>query len=186
MTQSAKFSKIWVDSIVESQYKNALQAMLKQKVTTTKVYPKNKLGSSLDATIFEEEPGAEFSNDSTRVYFLKLPVGMETKEQVEAHLAKFPNLHLVRTLSYSPILSNEDISMMEKGDLKMEDKARSQAIRDENNNLILHQGKVQYKRICLSLEYTEDIDKRKSEDVYLPKFLEDEIASYKTEVTTAQ
>ena len=183
MTQSVNFSKVWVDSIVESQYNNGLQAILKQTCTTTKVYPKSKLGSSLDDTVFEEEPGTSFSDDSTRVYFLKLPKGMETKEQVEAHLQKYPNLHLVRTLSFSPVLSKEDMSMIKKGDLKMEDKARSQAVRNGNNNLILYEGKVQYKRICLSLEFKEDIDIRTPEDIYLPKFLQDEIASYEIKVT---
>lgn len=185
MEKKSSFSPVVVEKVEKNQF-GKLQAKLSSIETITSVYGLKSGVSSLDSQIFPANAfgtGETYTNENKRVFFLTVPESLDTVEKVQEYLKKYPNLHLYRILSTKPILSNEDIAAINNGKLSLNTKANQQVIRNSEGKIVPFAGKPQYKRICLSTEFKEDIDLRNSEDCYTSTEIWEEMHPKTEEVT---
>jgi hypothetical protein len=164
-----------------------LSAELAQTIVThlPSAKPTNSLNDSLYTTDDYNLNTTDY--DETRVCFIVVPAN-QTIESVQKKIETLKDACIAKTLSYSPILSEEDLSAIESykaGTLKSEEPidldyyANKQAVRYGKNSenegkLILHNGFVQYKRNSFHTSMTEDKDLRDKANVYMSEALLEE------------
>jgi hypothetical protein len=191
-------STITVDN-VEPSFKAGLgQAQVRQIIS--KVYPKAKVGNSLkDAFFTNSELGIDngASYDEVRVAWVEVP-GTMTKEEAQDYFnANFPDMTLYKILSNSPILSDDQIQVLNNGlrgealisfntkyelptdtawsetHVKLFQKAivERQIVRYGEGNaegrpadeIVLYNGKPQFRRVEAKASKQQDIDLRTPE-----------------------
>jgi hypothetical protein len=169
-----------------------LSAELAQVITTQ--YPSTKPNNSLNDSMYSLNDYNSDTTDfeETRVCFFVVPAN-QTTESVQEKTDSFKEACIAKTLSYSPILSQEDLSAIESyknGSLTSETPinldyfAKRQAVRHGKNSefegeLILHNGFVQYKRTSFHTSTTEDKDLRDVTNVYMSEELKQEVMTDK-------
>ncbi len=164
-------SKITVDWVRESLNPQKYQAQIRQELK--KAYPTAKIGKSLGDNLFEIEEFVFTDKIYTeqRVTWIDTPLGTDETDVLK-RLSKFPNSCLYKIISHSPILTVEQLIMIQKGILSIEKIVNSQIVLYgrgvREGEPILFNGKKQYKAIFFSRELKEDEDRRHlKEDVYV-------------------
>lgn len=190
ITKNSFKSAITVDKIEKNLYsKNT--AHLKQTIKTVTSYPGKPVSNDLNASLFNaDELGYKpqvFTSTENRIIFQEVPEGI-TSEQVLAKLAANPETCLYKILSSQPIITPGQKYNIESSanTLTLDKVADSQVVRypantvkdgiDVSGQLVLDNGKVQYRRIFLSLNHVDDRDNRTSnpEDTYrTPEMVEE-------------
>jgi hypothetical protein len=132
------------------------QAELRQ--TTTTSYPNKKIGQTFVGEDQFNLPSTDFTG--TKVAWVNVPKGY-TIEQAITDLAKYPNARLQKVLSLEPILSDDDKwAISNIADVTEETFANRQLVRNQAGEVVLFNGKKQYKKIIFSATGAEDIDLR--------------------------
>jgi hypothetical protein len=198
--KTISFGKISVSRVYENNYKPEFHtAELKQTVTTKSYYPSKSVNSDKQDNLFgtsefglEEQ---EYETTETRVAWMNVPIGT-TVEQVEARLKQAPEAVLMKSLSYTPILSSDQIYAIQQGLRTKDDFAKSQAVRLPENEatiadgtagkLALHEGNVQYRQVFFKLTKVEDEDLRTPDNIYAPEELLVEAGILNTDLNIAQ
>jgi len=162
----------------EYQKKGTITAVLEQLVVTTSIYPGIRTTSNLQQNMFGEEEFSaepqEYVSKTMRVAFVNVPED-KTAEQVQKAIPK--NAHIYRILDNRPILSDNQKNAIDRGLTTLDVIGDGQALRypdlDENGKphphageLILFNGKVQYKVNMFWMSPKEDIDYRGKHDEY--------------------
>lgn len=153
------------------------QIELRQVITTVSKYPSAKTTNSLNDNLFSTADfGGEtkdFTSQETRIAWMPVPEGIDIN-QVVAKINATPDLRLYKTLSNKPIIDdNQQWRMANVGDMTM-DSFDNQIIRfpqgatkdgvDVSGQVVLdNHGKVQYRRIAISVTGLEDQDLRTAE-----------------------
>lgn len=186
-----KYGKIKVDSIGDSFKDGLQQAQLRQVVV--RELPKARTGNSIKDSLFStEELGIENNvYEEVRVAWQEVKKGI-TKEEVQAKVNSFPNAKLRRFLASSPILSDDQELVIKNGltgaalesfnekynipagtvwdneHVKhfVNNIASRQVVKDTiTNEIVMFNGKYQFRRIELSVEGLEDLDARTTTEV---------------------
>lgn len=181
-----KRSKITVTRVYKGEYQkgDSLTAELKQEVVETSFYPsqnfENSLGDNLfDNSDFGVNEGKSFTNKKTLVGWIQVPAGT-TVEKLQEIINKLPEACLVEIYANEPILNDNQLRSIESGLRKKDDYAMTQALRYGNNHenagqLILHEGKVQYRVTVFSKTAREKDDRRGNGNVYIPVSMQEEV-----------
>lgn len=190
MNKSTEFSPINVLQINSTPFNLSTTetAELEQIVTTTTYYPKKKIKSSLQDNPFAEEEfeieQLPFKKEELRRVFIDVPKGT-TILDFEFRLLSHPKAVIYKILSNYPILTEEEESLIksESNELTRELFAARQVVRHGEKSktpkkLILDtNGKVQYRRLFLSLTGKEDEDRRNDipSDMYMTEEIKAEV-----------
>lgn len=180
---------IVVSELFTGSYQKAgtITAMLRQTVTITSIYPGMSVDSNMQQNVFSvsefNATPKTYNNVENRVAFIDVPVGT-TLEQVQAKLAA--NSCLYKILSNEPILSDNHKNAIDRGLTTKAKLAESQVVRypegsvDEEtgelneNQLILKDGRVQYRKVYFWNSAKEDVDLRGQGEEYLSPALQQE------------
>jgi hypothetical protein len=178
---------IMVDEVKVSEYqkKDELQAQLRQKRVITKTYPSTKVTNSLQtATIFDIEAFGfdeeDHTNEEFRMAWVPVPAG-KTAKDVQAMLDKMTEAGIYKILSNKPILTDEQQYSITQGQKTMDDYATTQAARYPDNHdlypgqLILKDGRVQYRATFFTDVPKDDIDYRGKVEEYRTADIEAEL-----------
>lgn len=177
------YGPVTVDKVFQDQFNPEItRAQLRQVVTTVSKYPSRRISNSLNqnpfqVTEFENIKPTEYPPSvENRIAWMQVPEN-STKESVEERLSQFPNMRLYRILHSRPILTPEDIYACEseryntsKDDIANKQVGRYPANADNAGQVIKDaNGKIFFRRICISLSGNPDIDERTPEpqDTYL-------------------
>lgn len=156
------YSQVTVDSIITpvQALENGIETdkfrvQLRQVVKTT--YPKARGNALFQSAEFG--PGQDF--DEKRVTWLNVPEGT-TVEQIVERLNTLENPTLVRTLGLKPILSESQLTAMQKGiNTKTWEQYAENYVRNGNEGLaVKFQGRLQYRAIYFSDTFVTDNDNR--------------------------
>lgn len=168
-----EYGPVTVDSVGESLNVKKHQAQLRQVVK--KKYPGGKPSDSLTSALFNTSAFnfEETEFEEQRVAWVPVPIGT-TKAQVEAQL-KTVQPRLVKILSLTPILSEEQERAMETGISNMthEDYLERQAVRQTSTEegvlgeKVTYRGQEQYRRIVFRDKLEADIDYRPAQYLQL-------------------
>jgi len=183
-------SPITVGDIVTGKYqKNGTQsAMLVQMIQTTSFYPSAQHSNDMSDNPFTAadfgDSEKEYTSEEKRVCFIDVPTGTPA-ETILAKIGKKATLYKV--LSNAPILTNNMIAAINRSLTTKDDIAVSQVAKygtddPKAGQLILdNQGRVQYRKVFLSVDGKEDIDRRGSENhpEYIPQALVAQVAAQK-------
>ncbi len=156
------------------QKEGTLTAELRQTVETTTFYPSKSIANSLNGNIFAmNDFGFEeqnFPNKETRVAWIDVPE-TSTVEAVTGKLKEFEGAVLYRILSNKPIIADTEQHAIDNPDfpnVTIDTFANKQVVRipkgaENEGQLALINGKLQYRRIAFSKIPKEDIDSRTSD-----------------------
>ena len=166
--------------IYEGTYQKAgtSSVELRQSVTTIGMYPSKRATNDMNGSLFSSEEFGfatqEYSNTEQRVAWINVPSGT-TLEQVQAKIAAAPEAVIYKVLSNKPILTSDQNYAIASGSSTktLEDYANSQVVRYpamEGSNphpkagqIVLHNGKVQYRSTFFSPVAKKDQDLRTPE-----------------------
>jgi len=171
--KEVKVSGISVNRVYKSDFQkeDTKTAELKQTVTTNSYYPTKSVANSLSENIFAmSDFGFEetnFENNEVRVAWIDVPVD-STIETVQEQLKSFPDSKLYRILSNSPIIADTEQHAINNSELPLvtlDSFAKKQVVRipkgvENEGQLALKDGKIQYRRVAFSKEDKLDIDLR--------------------------
>ncbi len=152
------FGKVEVMSIKPHAFKPELgSAELHQVVQT--LYPARKTNNDL---FTEDELKLEVQVfESERVFFMDIPKTFTIK-QVQARVAKFPDLTIKRTLANAPLMSADDISAKKAGVITEEQWLIMQAkqiVKNKEGEVVTPNSPI-FRRYSLSTIKVEDEDLR--------------------------
>lgn len=174
-------SPVMVEKVYKSDFQKegTLTAELRQIVTTKSFYPSKSVSNSLNENIFTVKDfgfeETDYENKETRVAFIDVPLG-STKESVQKQLETLKNATLYRILSNRPIIADTEQYAIDNPEMEttIDTYANRQVVRYPKENerageLVITEGKVQYRRIAFSKEAKADLDLRNSDpsDVYM-------------------
>lgn len=159
-------SPITVDGL-KAHLSNPKKQQAQIRMIVTKTYPDGKAGNSLNDSIFTNDAfgfGEGSSFEDKRVTWIDVPAEL-TKAEVEAQLKKYPNARLYKVLSYdiNDVLTEEQKSAMESGlsSKTLDDYKEALCVKNaETGEVIMHNGKEQYRTIGFSISGKEDVDLR--------------------------
>lgn len=156
------YGRITVDSVGPSLNTKKAQAQVRQIVTT--LYPGARAASSLSDGLFKDADfGVGESYEEARVTWIPVPLGT-TKKQVEAQLAKHPNARLVKTLSFYPVLSDEQKRAIDTGlSTKTMAEYEEEVVLDSEGTPVKYKGRTFHRAINFRATQVEDIDLRESQ-----------------------
>jgi hypothetical protein len=131
------------------------RAQLRQLVTTK--YPKSRGNALFPSSAF----GAPQSFEEKRVTWLNVPEGTSV-ETIQARLEELPCPTLSRILDLKPILTESQLTAMEKGinTKTIEEYKQDFVRRSENDEPVLFKNHYQYRAIQFGDDFIEDIDNR--------------------------
>lgn len=159
-----KYGQLTVDHVEPSRFdSNKFQAQVRQTITRTY---KQSGADSLSGSLFNSnEFGDGQSYDEIRVAWIPVPAEKNTKEAVEAQLAKFPAARLMRFLGLKPILSKEQTSSMENGinTKTVAEYIDTQSVKNAEGEQILYKGYPTCRVIKFVTSKVEDIDNREAD-----------------------
>lgn len=162
---------ITVDKISTAKFQKegTLTAQIRQTVVTTSLYPSTQANRSIDDALYSNEDFGfaekAFTNEENRVHFLNVPLGTKP-EDVMSKLAAMPGACILRILSNTPILTNEQKFNISAGVTTKDVIANSQVVRFpkghplEGQIVLDRNGKVQYREVAFSKVAKEDLDLR--------------------------
>lgn len=181
-----QISPLTVREVKDSEYQksNTTTAVLEQIVVIKSFYPATKVANSLQDNIFaQSEFGIEeqvFTSKETRIAFLLVPKGA-TKESVEKALENFPKANIYKILDSKPILTNEQKTAIDNKITTLEAIAEKQkVVNPETGEIILHNGKEQFRVTYFASQGKPDVDNRDKtpvETIATPKTTVTEITS---------
>lgn len=171
-----KVGELTVDNVYKADFqkKGTVTVQLRQEVTIKTVYPGIRVNNELQDNPFDVKEfavkGKEFENTEKRVAWINVPEGV-SKEDVEGRLPKEACLY--RILSNYPIITSnqKDAIANGVGNISEESIADKQVIRYPDNSpyagqLVLREGKPQYRAVFYSNTHKDDVDKRDSSPEY--------------------
>lgn len=171
-----KVGELTVDNVYKADFqkKGTVTVQLRQEVTIKTVYPGIRVNNELQDNPFSVNEfavkGKEFENTEKRVAWINVPEGV-SKEDVEGRLPKEACLY--RILSNYPIITSnqKDAIANGVGNISEESIADKQVIRYPDNSpyagqLVLREGKPQYRAVFYSNTHKDDVDKRDSSPEY--------------------
>ena len=155
------------------QKEHSLTVELRQVIKTQSDYPAQRFTGDLQDSLFSidefETVTKSYDNTETRIAWMNVPEGT-TIEVIVQRIATAMNngARLQRVLSNHPILDNNQKYAVESSTVNrtLEDFANSQVVRYPVNHvtnpgqLILHNGKPQYRRVFFAATNKPDIDNR--------------------------
>jgi hypothetical protein len=155
-----------VDVLISKYQK--LQAELRQVITT--FYPSQGVNAGHDSLF--DFSGDETPYESTKVIWMNVPEGT-TPADVSAMLKKFPNSRIQRILSHKPMLEEGDIA----NSVTLEDKSLTQVVRNSEGQIVLKNGKPQYRRYFFKKEAVADVDLRSetADSPFIPEWMKAEL-----------
>jgi len=172
--------EITVDDVYTSQFQKpkSLTAQLRQVITTTFEYPERQISNDMQDSLFEmSEFGFErlkITSHENRIAFIDVPLG-STKESVTSMLKPLTDACIYKVLANEPILTSDQQRGIDAGLTTKDIIANSQAIRysegatdretgeDVGGDLILRNGRIQYRAVFFKKTTTPDIDRRTTE-----------------------
>lgn len=180
--------------LYKSQYQKpkTLTAQVRQVITSSFTYPERQIGNNMEDSLFDiGEFGFEkrtIESHENRIAFLEVPEAFSV-DTVKAMLKTFPNAVLYKVLSNEPILTDNQLRAIANPDLEVtkDQIANSQAVRysvgatdkdgnDVGGELILRNGRVQYRAVFFKRTATPDIDDRTTEgEAYMTPELNEEL-----------
>jgi hypothetical protein len=150
-------TRIVVESVEPNTFKPEIaQAMLRQIVTSHYAARSVTTGGLYDEADFNLET-QDFENN--RVAWIDVPL-TATVAEVQAKIDAMPNSRLQKTLSMKPILTTNQLIGIQRGLTTMEAIAEKQTVRDEDGNIILWNGKPQYRINSFNASGAADVDLR--------------------------
>lgn len=178
------------------QKEGTLTAEIKQTVTTKSYYPSKSVSNNMQDNPFSTADFGfseqEYTSDEKRVAWVDVPVG-STIESVIAKLASLPTATIRKILANRPIITDSQNYAITAGLTSMEAIADKQAVRFPDNHpqagqLILHNGKPQYKATYFRNTATEDQDLRTADpaDFYQTSAMRVELAGITTSLSVEQ
>lgn len=178
------------------QKEGTLTAEIKQTVTTKSYYPSKSVSNNMQDNPFSTSDFGfaeqEYSSEEKRVAWVDVPVG-STVESVAAKLATLPNATIRKVLANRPIITDSQNYAIGAGLTSMDAIADKQAVRYPENHpqagqLILHNGKPQYKATYFKNEAVEDQDLRTADpaDFYQTPAMRVELAGVTTSFSVSQ
>ena len=171
-------NNVTVDSLIVGEFQkvNTITAMLRQTVTTESVYPSAIHSNSMQSNIFDAQEFSDtekkYSSPDKRVAFMDVPKKLKsgevvTTEMVQERIAEGACLYKI--LSNAPILADTHLSAIGNGQTTKAKIARGQLVRygaddAKAGEVIMHLGKVQYRKVFFSGTPVADEDRRGSSD----------------------
>ena len=172
------FGLIMLDLIKTSDFQKSgtKTAQLRQSVTKVSYYASKQANDNLTESFYSnsdfgygEQP---FTSKEERVVFMNIPV-VETEEGLKAKLANAPKARIYKILSHFPILTSAQENAISRGLKTRNEFANKQCIKygegtvingvDVSGQLILFNGKPQFKVTKFSVSGKADEDLRPSE-----------------------
>ena len=193
VTKNVSYGAVTIDSIKASKYQKSgtLTAQLRQIVTTITTYPSTQISDGMSdnlfgASEFNVADGKSYTNTENRIAFINVPdtATVQVMEQKLAALiaaGKTPCIY--KTISNSPILSeNQEVAIV-KGFKTLSDFANAQVVRYGKNHenagaLILDgNGNPIYKRTGFKADKVEDSNDCGHSEVFMSAEIKEELAN---------
>jgi hypothetical protein len=178
------------------QKEGTLTAEIKQTITTKSYYPSKSVSNNMQDNPFSNADFGfseqEYTSEEKRVAWVDVPVG-STVESVVAKLATLPTASIRKVLANKPIITDSQNYAIGAGLTSMEAIADKQVVRYPDNHpqagqLILHNGKPQYKATYFKNVAVEDEDLRTADpaDFYQTPAMRVELAGITTSFSVNQ
>ena len=191
-------SRVWENT---HQKEDTLTAELKQVVTVTSKYPSKRISNEFEDNLFTADAFGfkphDYVHKEKRVAWTLVPLG-STVESVQKMVdAVKDTARCYRVIGNRPTLTSGQKHAIATGMRTLPEIAMNQIVKfsddhpDTPGQIILYDGKVQYRKIYFSMGIKdedgnliapkEDIDRRGKEDEYIPEEIAAEISAFTDE-----